>query len=117
MQDHGITAIDLVVVNLYPFEQTVASGADFDDCIENIDIGGPAMIRASAKNHEFVTIITDPSDYHLLLEQLEAHNGTDQAFRRAMAYKAFSRTAAYDGAVHSWLGQFAGQMFLDSNSP
>ena len=109
MAEHGITPIDLVVVNLYPFEETVASGADFDQCIENIDIGGPAMIRASAKNHEFVTIITDPSDYGTLLNQLETHQGTDAAFRRAMAYKAFSRTAAYDAAVHSWLAQFADQ--------
>jgi len=109
MADHNITGIDLVVVNLYPFEATVASGADFDVCIENIDIGGPAMIRASAKNHQFVTIITQPSDYATLLAQLDEHNGTDEAFRRAMAYKAFSRTAAYDAAVHSWLGQHAGE--------
>ena len=109
MATHNITAIDLVVVNLYPFAQTVAAGADFDRCIENIDIGGPAMIRASAKNHAFVTIVTDPSDYQDLLTQLETHNGTDEAFRRKMAYKAFCMTAAYDGAVHSWLGAHAGE--------
>lgn len=107
MQEHNITGIDLVVVNLYPFEATVAAGADFDTCVENIDIGGPAMIRASAKNHFYVTIITQPSDYETLLAQLDEMNGTDEAFRRAMAYKAFSRTAAYDSAVHSWLAGHA----------
>ena len=109
MRDHQIQGIDLVVVNLYPFEATVASGADFDECIENIDIGGPAMIRASAKNHEFVTIITEPSDYQALIEMMADTGGTTLSFRRKMAYKAFSRTAAYDGAVHSWLATHAGQ--------
>ena len=109
MSDHDITGIDLVVVNLYPFAETVASGADYDTCIENIDIGGPAMIRASAKNHAFVTIITQPSDYKMLIDQLDEAGGTDEAFRRAMAYKAFSHTAAYDAAVHSWLAPHAGE--------
>ena len=109
MADHHITAIDLVVANLYPFSQTVASGADFETCIENIDIGGPAMIRASAKNHAFVTIITAPSDYEALLTQIDTHQGTDEAFRRAMAYKAFCLTASYDAAIHSWLADSAGQ--------
>ena len=109
MQDHQIEGIDLVVVNLYPFEATVASGADYDICVENIDIGGPAMLRASAKNHEFVTVITDPNDYGQLLAQIEEQGGTDKAFRRAMAYKAFSLTAAYDSAVHSWLAPHAGE--------
>ena len=109
MSDHDITGIDLVVVNLYPFAETVASGADYDTCIENIDIGGPAMIRASAKNHAFVTIITQPSDYKMLIDQLDEAGGTDEAFRRAMAYKAFSHTATYDAAVHSWLAPHAGE--------
>ncbi|MGC6516653.1 MAG: bifunctional phosphoribosylaminoimidazolecarboxamide formyltransferase/IMP cyclohydrolase [Candidatus Puniceispirillaceae bacterium] len=109
MEDHDIAGIDLVVVNLYPFEQTVASGGDFDSCIENIDIGGPAMIRASAKNHAHVTIITQPSDYQALIEAISKTGGTDEAFRKAMAYKAFSRTAAYDASVHSWLAAHAGE--------
>ena len=109
MRDHDITAIDLVVVNLYPFESTIASGAEFDTCIENIDIGGPAMIRASAKNHEFVTVLTEPSDYRAFIEMMTKTGGTDLRFRRKMAYKAFSRTAAYDGAVHSWLASHAGE--------
>ena len=103
MEEHGIEGIDLVIVNLYPFEATIAKGADFDEAIENIDIGGPAMIRASAKNHEYVTLVTDPADYEELLSQLEAHNGTDTAFRRQLAYKAFCRTSAYDAAINSWL--------------
>ena len=107
MADHGIEGIDLVIVNLYPFEATIAKGALFDEGIENIDIGGPAMIRASAKNHDYVTIITDPSDYDEVLDQLEAHKGTDTALRRRLAYKAFCRTSAYDAAINSWL---AGQL-------
>ncbi|MGC6530147.1 MAG: bifunctional phosphoribosylaminoimidazolecarboxamide formyltransferase/IMP cyclohydrolase [Candidatus Puniceispirillaceae bacterium] len=103
MTDHAIDGIDLVVVNLYPFEATVAKGADFATCIENIDIGGPAMIRASAKNHEFVTILTDPSDYDAFIAQLTESGGTSLSFRRAMAYKAFQRTSAYDNAVQNWL--------------
>ncbi|MGC6537616.1 MAG: bifunctional phosphoribosylaminoimidazolecarboxamide formyltransferase/IMP cyclohydrolase [Candidatus Puniceispirillaceae bacterium] len=114
MSAHNITGIDLVVVNLYPFEATIASGADFDTGIENIDIGGPAMIRASAKNHAFVTIVTDPSDYAELLAALEKQGGTDEALRRKFAYKAFSRTAAYDAAIHSWLAGHAGD---DVNLP
>jgi len=109
MQDHDIAGIDLVVVNLYPFQATVASGADYDVCVENIDIGGPAMLRASAKNHAFVTVITDPQDYEALMHHISESGGTDEAFRRAMAYKAFSLTAAYDSAVHSWLAGHAGE--------
>src|SRR5476651_1192494 len=75
MSDHKIAGIDLVVVNLYPFEATVARGADFPTCVENIDIGGPALIRASAKNHDFVTIVVDPSDYVAVLDELKAHKG------------------------------------------
>ncbi len=104
MAAHGIEPIDLLVVNLYPFEETVARGADIDTCIENIDIGGPAMIRAAAKNHRFVTVMTDPEDYGALTDQLAAHDGaTTGSFRKAMALQAFARTAAYDAAVSNWM--------------
>ena len=95
MAAHGIEPIDLLISNLYPFEDTVARGADHATCIENIDIGGPAMIRASAKNHRFVAVVTDPSDYAGLIEQVKAHDGaTTLAFRQKLALAAFSRTAA-----------------------
>ena len=103
MEAHGIGAIDLLVVNLYPFEATVASGADYDDCIENIDIGGPAMIRAAAKNHAFVTVVVDTEDYADVLAELAAHDGTSLAFRQRMARTAYARTAAYDAAVSTWM--------------
>ena len=104
MAAHGIEPIDLLVVNLYPFEETVAKGADHATCIENIDIGGPAMIRAASKNHRFVTVITDPADYDALLDQMKAHDGaTTLAFRQKQALTAYSRTAAYDTAVSTWL--------------
>ncbi len=115
MEAHAIGAIDLVVVNLYPFEATVAKGADRDEVIENIDIGGPSMVRSAAKNHAFVTIVTDPADYATLLGELEQSGGaTTLAFRRAMAAKAFAATAAYDTAISSWFA-FAdqGQRFPD----
>lgn len=103
MTEHGIGAIDLLVVNLYPFEQTVARGGTREEIVENIDIGGPAMVRSSAKNHDFVTIVTDPSDYAELLEELEAQGGaTSLAFRTRMAGKAYAKTAAYDAAIASW---------------
>ncbi|NHB75742.1 bifunctional phosphoribosylaminoimidazolecarboxamide formyltransferase/IMP cyclohydrolase [Rhodobacter calidifons] len=106
MAAHGIEPIDLLVVNLYPFEETVARGADHATCIENIDIGGPAMIRAAAKNHRFVTVVTDPRDYDCLLTQLKAHDGaTTMAFRQKLALTAYSRTAAYDTAVSTWLAE------------
>ncbi len=104
MAAHGIEPIDLLIVNLYPFEQTVAAGADHATCIENIDIGGPAMIRAGAKNHRFVTVVTDPMDYDLVLTQLKANDGaTTMAFRQKMALTAYAKTAAYDTAVSTWL--------------
>ncbi len=104
MAAHGIEPIDLLVVNLYPFEATVARGADYATCIENIDIGGPAMIRAAAKNHRFVTVVTDPADYAALLAELAAHDGaTTLAFRQKLALTAYSRTAAYDAAVSTWM--------------
>ena len=105
MAAHGIEPIDLLVVNLYPFEDTVAKGADHATCIENIDIGGPAMMRAASKNHRFVTVVTDPADYDALVAQMKTHAGaTTLAFRQKQALTAYSRTAAYDSAVATWLG-------------
>ncbi len=104
MAEHGIGAIDLLVVNLYPFESTVAAGADYDTCVENIDIGGPAMIRAAAKNHGFVNVVVDVEDYAPLLDEMETHEGaTTLAFRQKLAMTAYSRTAAYDSAVSTWM--------------
>jgi phosphoribosylaminoimidazolecarboxamide formyltransferase/IMP cyclohydrolase len=103
MEGHGIKPIDLLVVNLYPFEETVAKGATFDDCIENIDIGGPAMIRAAAKNHADVTVVVDPSDYDRILDELSLHVGmTTLELRQQLAAKAYARTAAYDAAISNW---------------
>jgi phosphoribosylaminoimidazolecarboxamide formyltransferase/IMP cyclohydrolase len=110
MAAHGIQPIDLLIVNLYPFEETVAKGADHATCIENIDIGGPAMIRAASKNHRFVTVVTDPVDYAPLLDQMRAHEGaTTLAFRQKLALTAYSRTAAYDTAVSTWLAGEIGE--------
>lgn len=112
MADHNIGPIDLVAINLYPFEETVAKGAGFDDCIENIDIGGPAMIRASAKNHAHVTIIVDPSDYEKVMAEMKAGKGATKAeTRRHLAYKAYSRTAAYDAAIGQWFARIEGDSF------
>jgi len=103
---HGIPPIDLLVVNLYPFEATVAKGAPYADCIENIDIGGPAMLRAAAKNHASVTVVVDPVDYGRVLDAMRAHGGgTTLALRRELARKAYALTAAYDGAISNWLGR------------
>ena len=103
MATHGIRPIDLLVVNLYPFEQTVARDAAYDDCIENIDIGGPAMIRAAAKNHADVTVVVEPADYAAVLAELTAHGGaTTLALRQKLAAKAYARTAAYDAAIANW---------------
>ncbi len=99
----GIEAFDLVVVNLYPFTQTVASGAAPDECIEQIDIGGPSMVRAAAKNHPSVAVITSPDQYGLVAEALAA-GGTDLTARQQLAAQAFAHTAAYDIAVASWMG-------------
>jgi phosphoribosylaminoimidazolecarboxamide formyltransferase / IMP cyclohydrolase len=110
MTEHGIGPIDLLVVNLYPFEETVAAGADYDTCIENIDIGGPAMIRAAAKNHTFVNVVVDTGDYAVLLEQLADNDGaTTYAFRQQLAQTAYARTAAYDAAVSTWMAGAIGQ--------
>ena len=108
MEAHGIGAIDLVVINLYPFEATVAKGADRDTIIENIDIGGPAMVRSAAKNHAFVAILTDPADYEALLGELKATGSTSLALRKRLAAKAYARTAAYDSMIASWFA-FADQ--------
>ena len=109
MDEHGIEGIDLLVVNLYPFEETVAKGADWDTCIENIDIGGPAMIRAAAKNHAFVTVVVDVQDYAKLLGDMDQHNGaTCPKFRRKLAQRAYARTAAYDAAVSNWMAAAIG---------
>lgn len=109
MAEHNIGAIDLVVVNLYPFAQTVAKGASRDEIIENIDIGGPSMVRSAAKNHAFVTILTDPADYDALIAELEESGGkTSYDFRRNCAAKAYSATAAYDSMISQWFA-FADQ--------
>ncbi|HYD23191.1 MAG TPA: bifunctional phosphoribosylaminoimidazolecarboxamide formyltransferase/IMP cyclohydrolase [Croceibacterium sp.] len=112
MDAHEIGAIDLLVSNLYPFEETVMRGAGRDEIIENIDIGGPAMIRSGAKNHAYVTVVTDPEDYPLLLEELAGNDGaTSPEFRKAMAAKAFAATAAYDSMISQWFA-FADQQRL-----
>ncbi|MFN3867561.1 MAG: bifunctional phosphoribosylaminoimidazolecarboxamide formyltransferase/IMP cyclohydrolase [Hyphomicrobiaceae bacterium] len=104
-EQHAIQPIDLLVVNLYPFEATVAKGAPFTECVENIDIGGPAMIRAAAKNHAAVTVVVDPADYASVLDAIAANSGaTTAALRMALAQKAYAMTAAYDGAISNWFG-------------
>ena len=108
MEEYEIAPIDLVVVNLYPFLNTVMSGADRDTIIENIDIGGPSMVRSAAKNHAHVAIVVDPDDYHQLLEQLDVNGGTTLEFRKALAAKAFALTAAYDSTISQWFA-FADQ--------
>ena len=101
---NDIAPIDLLVVNLYPFEATLRRGASFEERIEKIDIGGPAMIRAAAKNHDDVAVIVDVADYAALIDELQRNKGaTSLAFRRKMAQKAFARTAAYDAAISNWL--------------
>jgi phosphoribosylaminoimidazolecarboxamide formyltransferase/IMP cyclohydrolase len=103
MRQHGIGPIDLLVVNLYPFETTVAKGAGYEECVENIDIGGPAMIRAAAKNHADVAVVVEPDDYSAVLEELAAHDGaTTFGLRQKLAAKAYARTAAYDAAIANW---------------
>ena len=108
MMEHGIAGIDLLVCNLYPFEATVARGADFETTIENIDIGGPAMTRSAAKNHDWVTVVVDVEDYKAVLDEMKANGGaTSHALRKKLAQRAFARTAAYDAAVSNW---FAGEL-------
>ncbi|MEL6872509.1 MAG: bifunctional phosphoribosylaminoimidazolecarboxamide formyltransferase/IMP cyclohydrolase, partial [Pseudomonadota bacterium] len=110
--EHGIGMIDLLVVNLYPFEATALHGADTQTCIENIDIGGPAMIRAAAKNHASVTVCVQPADYDEIIADIDEHGGTSAELRRKLAAKAFARTAAYDAAIAGW---FANE--VDVNAP
>ncbi len=115
MDAHGIGAIDLVYVNLYPFEQTAAAGAGFETCVENIDIGGPAMIRSAAKNHGYVAVCTEPADLAEVLAELADGGATTLALRRRLAARAYARTATYDSSIASWfaaeLGEFALQRF------
>jgi len=109
MDKHNIGAIDLLVVNLYPFEAALARGAGYDEMIENIDIGGPAMIRAAAKNHAFVNVVVDVADYDALLAELDASDGaTSFGFRQTLAQTAYARTAAYDAAVSTWMAAAIG---------
>ena len=110
MLAHDIKPIDLLVVNLYPFEATLAKGAPAAECVENIDIGGPAMIRAAAKNHDDVAVLVDPGDYADFLAELNANDGrATLASRRRLAQKAFARTAAYDAAISNWLAASLGE--------
>jgi phosphoribosylaminoimidazolecarboxamide formyltransferase/IMP cyclohydrolase len=112
MKTHGINPIGILVANLYPFEATVARGASWADMIENIDVGGPAMIRAAAKNHDFVTVIVDPADYGAVISELDAGGGqTTLETRRSLAAKAFSRTASYDAAISHWFNSQSGEPF------
>jgi phosphoribosylaminoimidazolecarboxamide formyltransferase/IMP cyclohydrolase len=111
MAAHGIAPIDLVAVNLYPFEATAAKDAADDVCIENIDIGGPALIRAAAKNHDFVAVLTEPAQYAAVLDEMARHGGTTIALRRRLAGKAFARTAAYDAAIAAWFAERRGEAF------
>ncbi len=114
MAEHDIGAIDLVVVNLYPFEETMAKGADFATCIENIDIGGPAMIRSAAKNHAYVAVLTDPDDYAPVIAAMAQDNGaTNGDLRQGLAAKAYARTASYDGAISTWFAEQRGETFPD----
>src|SRR3954454_22549025 len=113
MKVHGIAPIDLLVVNLYPFEATADKGAGFEECVENIDIGGPAMIRAAAKNHDDVAVVVEAADYQAVLDELAANDGaTTLHLRRSLAAKAYARTAAYDAAISNW---FAAQ--LETEAP
>jgi phosphoribosylaminoimidazolecarboxamide formyltransferase/IMP cyclohydrolase len=115
MAAHDIGAIDLVAINLYPFEATVAAGANYATCVENIDIGGPAMIRAAAKNHAAVTIVTDPADYAGVIDAMKANGGaTTLDLRQRLAAKAYARTAAYDAAITRWLSGELGDTFPET---
>ncbi|MDD9841902.1 MAG: bifunctional phosphoribosylaminoimidazolecarboxamide formyltransferase/IMP cyclohydrolase [Alphaproteobacteria bacterium] len=118
MQEHNMVAINLLVVNLYPFQATVAAGADYDSCVEQIDIGGPAMIRAAAKNHDRVTVLTERADYARLLDALAAHqNCVPFALRQELAQKAYAYTAAYDAAITNWLAKQTEEKEQTKNMP
>ena len=106
LKENSIKPIDLLIVNLYPFEETVQKGSDFSECIENIDIGGPAMIRAAAKNHESVAVVVDPKDYDLFIDELNTNKGSiSKKTLKKLALTAYSRTAAYDSNISNWLKQ------------
>jgi len=111
MEAHGIGGIDILAVNLYPFEETLRGGGDFAACIENIDIGGPAMLRAAAKNHRFVGVVTDPDDYDAVANEIEQAGALAQETRRRLAAKAYAKTAAYDAAISGWLAGEIGEAF------
>jgi phosphoribosylaminoimidazolecarboxamide formyltransferase/IMP cyclohydrolase len=111
MARHGIAPIDLVAVNLYPFEATVANGAAEDECVENIDIGGPALIRAAAKNHDFVAVLTEADQYQAVLHEISQYGGTTLTLRRRLAGEAYARTAAYDAAIGAWFAERRGDAF------
>jgi phosphoribosylaminoimidazolecarboxamide formyltransferase / IMP cyclohydrolase len=123
MAANNIPPIDLVVMNLYAFESTVASGAAFEQCVENIDIGGPSMLRSSAKNHAYVTIVTDPSQYSALMDEMKKNSGaTSLALRRSFASAAFAKSAAYDAAISTYFssqleGKGGSQMVVKAYQP
>lgn len=109
MQRHGVKPIDLVVANLYPFEQTVSAGADWATCIENIDIGGPTMIRAAAKNHRYVTVLTSAMQYSALVQEMSENDGcTSHETRKKLAAQAFATTAAYDSMISEYFSEQLG---------
>ena len=110
MQAQNIEGIDLLVVNLYPFRETVAKGGDYDMCVENIDIGGPAMLRAAAKNHDFVAVVTDPADYAQVLQEI-AEGGTTLTLRQRLAAKTYAMTASYDSAISAWFASQLNEQF------
>ena len=111
MEEHGILPIDMVVVNLYAFEDTIAKGCSLEEAIENIDIGGPTMIRAAAKNHKDVAVVTDPSDYQNILDEIKKSGGSlSSQTRFELAKKVFQLTARYDGAISNYLGRIEGGM-------
>jgi len=104
MQKHGIIPIDMVVINLYPFKQTIAKGCTLEEAIENIDIGGPAMLRSSAKNYKYVTVIVDPSDYETVLKEMEANSGAvSEKTNFRLAIKVFELTSGYDAMIAAYL--------------
>lgn len=111
MEEQGMKPIDMTILNLYPFEATVAKGAGFEQCIENIDIGGPSMLRSTAKNHAFTAIVTSPDQYAKIQEEIEAKGGTTLAMRKQLAAQAFALSASYDSAISSW---FANQLSTDA---
>jgi phosphoribosylaminoimidazolecarboxamide formyltransferase/IMP cyclohydrolase len=112
MAHHQIKPIDLLVVNLYPFEATVAKGADYETCVENIDIGGPALIRGAAKNHHGVTVVVDVDDYQKVMDEMSAHSGaTSLDLRKKLAATAYARTGAYDAAISTWFARQVGETF------